>query len=207
MKICLLQESKFFLLLKEQLIKYDHVSIVTRLPADVVLLDDEDFTEHDVTNIVHVLKEEKVILITNKYEELPVLRLIDAGVCSILSKQKLLYENLVTLLERILNNHFYMPQNMVGDFIDHFIRMKRVEYDQFSMRAQLEFDLTLKQAKVASLMQHGHSNKEIATLLGISEGSVKVHISHIYAKLGTNERSAAIKELEKYNKQRLRKKE
>lgn len=195
MRICLLQESKFFLLLKEQLTKYDHVSIVTRLPADVVLLDDENFTEHDVTNIVRILGEEKIILITDEYEELTVLPLIDAGVCSILPKQNLLYENLVALLEKILDNHFYIPQNMIYDFINHIVRMKRIEYDQFSVRAHLECAFTLKQTRVASLMQYGHSNREIACLLGMSEGSVKVHISQIYAKLGTNKRSAAIKKL------------
>lgn len=195
-RICLLQESKFFLLLKEQLTKYDHVSIVTRLPADVVLLDDENFKEDDVTSIVRVLKKEKIILITDKWRDLTVLPLIDAGVSSIFSKQNLLYEDFLVLLEKILNDHFYMPQNMVCDFIDHIVRMKRIEYDRFSIRAQLECDLTLKQAHVASLMQYGHSNKEIASLLGMSEGSVKVHVSQIYAKLGENKRSAVIKKLE-----------
>jgi DNA-binding NarL/FixJ family response regulator len=38
----------------------------------------------------------------------------------------------------------------------------------------------------------GNRNRDIAAKLFISEGTVKVHIQHIMAKLGANDRTQAI---------------
>jgi DNA-binding NarL/FixJ family response regulator len=38
----------------------------------------------------------------------------------------------------------------------------------------------------------GHSNKEIASLLGLTEGTVKVHVTNILAKLDVAARTEAL---------------
>jgi DNA-binding NarL/FixJ family response regulator len=38
----------------------------------------------------------------------------------------------------------------------------------------------------------GHPNKEIAAQLGIGEGTVKVHISNVFDKLGAKSRTDAV---------------
>jgi len=43
--------------------------------------------------------------------------------------------------------------------------------------------LSKREREILYLMRYGHRNKEIATFLGISEQTVKNHISHIYSKL------------------------
>jgi len=42
------------------------------------------------------------------------------------------------------------------------------------------------------LIAHGCSNREAAARLFISEATVKTHVLHIYAKLGVNDRAAAV---------------
>jgi DNA-binding NarL/FixJ family response regulator len=42
------------------------------------------------------------------------------------------------------------------------------------------------------LVYEGRRNKEIATLLGISEETVQVHLKNIFAKLKVGERTAAV---------------
>jgi len=42
------------------------------------------------------------------------------------------------------------------------------------------------------LMVHGKSNKEIAEDLGISEATVKCHVSVILLRLGVNDRTQAV---------------
>jgi DNA-binding NarL/FixJ family response regulator len=41
-------------------------------------------------------------------------------------------------------------------------------------------------------MVHGKSNKEIATALGITEATVKCHVSVILARLEVNDRTQAV---------------
>jgi DNA-binding NarL/FixJ family response regulator len=49
--------------------------------------------------------------------------------------------------------------------------------------------LTLRQAQIVTLLQSGLSNREISDRLGISEGTVKVHLHRIYEKMGVSNRT------------------
>jgi NarL family two-component system response regulator LiaR len=51
--------------------------------------------------------------------------------------------------------------------------------------------LTQRERDVLQLMASGKSNQEIADALFVSLGTVKVHVTHILAKLGVKSRSAA----------------
>jgi two-component system, NarL family, nitrate/nitrite response regulator NarL len=44
--------------------------------------------------------------------------------------------------------------------------------------------LTNREREITQLVASGHSNKELSRRLGVSEGTVKVHLHHIYEKLG-----------------------
>jgi DNA-binding NarL/FixJ family response regulator len=52
--------------------------------------------------------------------------------------------------------------------------------------------LTPREIEVLKLVAQGHRNKEIATLLRLSEETVPVHLKNIFAKLKVNERTAAV---------------
>lgn len=51
--------------------------------------------------------------------------------------------------------------------------------------------LSRREMEVLSCIAHGNSNKEIGTVLGISEQTVKNHITTIFNKLGVNDRTQA----------------
>jgi DNA-binding NarL/FixJ family response regulator len=53
-------------------------------------------------------------------------------------------------------------------------------------------DLSPREREVLTLMVHGKSNKEIATTLGITEATVKCHVSVILARLEVNDRTQAV---------------
>jgi DNA-binding CsgD family transcriptional regulator len=44
--------------------------------------------------------------------------------------------------------------------------------------------LTPREVQLAQLVSYGQQNKEIAYALGISEGTVKVYLSNLFAKMG-----------------------
>jgi DNA-binding NarL/FixJ family response regulator len=53
-------------------------------------------------------------------------------------------------------------------------------------------DLSPREREVLSLMVHGNSNREIATTLGITEATVKCHVSVILARLEVSDRTQAV---------------
>jgi len=52
--------------------------------------------------------------------------------------------------------------------------------------------LTRREIEIINLISRGLRNKEVAASLGVSEGTVKVHVKSILAKLGVNDRTAAV---------------
>jgi DNA-binding NarL/FixJ family response regulator len=63
-------------------------------------------------------------------------------------------------------------------------------------RALAEFtprvDLTPREIEVLRLVAKGLSNSEVAGALGLSPGTAKVHLQHIFRKLGTEDRTEAV---------------
>ena len=52
--------------------------------------------------------------------------------------------------------------------------------------------LTKRELEVTRLLAGGYSNKEIAGALGMSEGTVKNHVSSVLSKLGVRDRTRAV---------------
>jgi DNA-binding NarL/FixJ family response regulator len=52
--------------------------------------------------------------------------------------------------------------------------------------------LSQRELEVLGLIARGCSNRETAGRLFISEATVKTHVLHVYAKLGVNDRAAAV---------------
>jgi len=54
-----------------------------------------------------------------------------------------------------------------------------------------EQTLTERELEILTLVAAGRSNSEVARLLWVSEATVKLHLSHVYGKLGVSNRTAA----------------
>ena len=55
-----------------------------------------------------------------------------------------------------------------------------------------EIALTPRESSVLQLLARGRSNKQIAATLGVSERTVKFHVSALFAKLGATNRTEAV---------------
>ena len=62
--------------------------------------------------------------------------------------------------------------------------------DATSATPKMDALLTPRQRDVFDLIVQGMSNKEIARSLGLAEGTVKIHIKALFAKLGVRRRAA-----------------
>jgi len=76
---------------------------------------------------------------------------------------------------------------LVGDLLHNFGRRESAS-DDFLIEP-----LTAREMEVIQLMAQGLANKQIALTLGISEHTVKFHLSSLYAKLGISSRTEAVK--------------
>jgi len=52
--------------------------------------------------------------------------------------------------------------------------------------------LTSREVEVLQLVSEGLRNKEVGATLGITEGTVQIHVKNIFAKLGVNDRTGAV---------------
>jgi predicted ATPase/DNA-binding NarL/FixJ family response regulator len=81
-----------------------------------------------------------------------------------------------------------------SDSIDELIaayeadRHRRVASDEVAAPAELSA-LTPREREVASLVASGHPNREVAARLNITEHTVEVHVSNVFAKLGLSSRT------------------
>jgi DNA-binding NarL/FixJ family response regulator len=60
------------------------------------------------------------------------------------------------------------------------------------MRQPATEPLSQRELEVLELIAQGSTNREAAKQLFISEATVKTHLLHVYAKLGVNDRAAAV---------------
>jgi len=60
------------------------------------------------------------------------------------------------------------------------------------MRQPASEPLSQRELDVLGLVARGSTNREAAAQLFISEATVKTHLLHVYAKLGVNDRAAAV---------------
>lgn len=57
---------------------------------------------------------------------------------------------------------------------------------------RIHSELSTRELEVLRLISKGRSNKEIASVLGIVEGTVKAHVTNIFNKIGAEDRTQAI---------------
>lgn len=93
----------------------------------------------------------------------------------------------------------FVPKPLDMDYLKKRIRTSLDSRSDMA-RAELElarekYGLTVREAQVVSQVQLGHTNADIAKQLGISEGTVKVHLEHVYAKVGVHSRTALVARL------------
>jgi len=60
------------------------------------------------------------------------------------------------------------------------------------MRAPAPEALTAREIEVLELVAKGSSNADVAAALFLSEATVKTHLLHVFAKLGVDDRTAAV---------------
>ena len=103
-------------------------------------------------------------------------------------------DRLIAALREVLEGRIFTPEQMMpvnlGADLPHAPIGGEAEPS--------EFGLTERRSEVLALMARGKSNRDIAEQLGLSEGTVKIHITAIFKALGVSSRTQALVAVARY---------
>ena len=103
----------------------------------------------------------------------------------------------LTFYKKLSYALFFLCILFLGGLIFQGISLKRARTIQ---KTPVDFSLTSQEVKVAELMIHKKTNKEIASELFISLNTVKTHIRNLYAKLEVSNRTEFVEKLKNHPK-------
>ncbi len=194
-------ESKIRLLLAEDhiLMRMGLVSATRNEPDLLVVAEAEDgrqaielFRKHrpdvvivdlrlpgmDGIELIKVLRQEdaaaRIVVLTSFAGGDDVIRAIQSGASGYVMKSMPL-ERVLEAVRVVHAGGQYIPQEIAS-----------------RMCERIHSDLSVRELEVLRLISKGRSNKEIASALGIVEGTVKAHLTNIFTKLGAADRTQAI---------------
>jgi len=159
----------------------DTVTLAREQQPDVVLLDIEmpgPGAAETLRRILRASPSSKVIVVTMHDEARLVRILLALGACAYVVKNATSDELLAAV--RAVQHH--------DDRVIVYVSRATLE----SLEASGDDLLSARELEVLSLAAGALTNAQIAVQLFISEGTVKRHLSNVYAKLGVNSRVDAI---------------
>ncbi|HEX9495667.1 MAG TPA: response regulator transcription factor [Candidatus Limnocylindria bacterium] len=176
---------------------HDALAKAQELLPDIVLMDIKMGDWDGVTatrRIRNSVPSTRVIVLTNHDEDELVFASIRAGASGYLLKE-VSASHLANAIRTVADGFSLIYPSVARRVLDEFGRMKDGGAQGAAPggeESDLAYgDLTPREREVLKLVAAGQSNKEIATSLGITDRTVKTHISNIFSKLELDDRTQA----------------
>ncbi len=173
---------------------------VAVLKPDVVLMDIRMPKVDGVLStkmIKDKYKRVKVIILTTFDDDEYIIDALSFGASGYLLKD-LPADKLIQSVRDAANDNMIIPASIASKLVARISKDK--EKYEFSRKTEREIEneesyltdeLSEREKEIAELLVKGLTNKEIATNLFLSEGTVKNYVSNIYSKIGTHTRAQA----------------
>lgn len=126
----------------------------------------------------------KVVILTSCEVDMYISEAFRAGARSYLSKN-ITPQELLTALHSVHENSIWMPSSIARHVLQTLSQRRTREVGPLCC-------LTNKERDILSLAAEGRTTSDIARFLVISPKTVRNHLSHIYEKLGTQDRLQAV---------------
>lgn len=131
--------------------------------------------------------EVSVVVCSGRMDYRTVHQALDLGASGFIPKSFGRY-NIVEALRKVLGGNVYLP-DIEGESIRKAMSPPSLPFTVESVEA---LELSPRQLDVLRLLVRGYPNKLICRQLDLAEGTVKVHVSAVLAKLGARSRAEAI---------------
>lgn len=146
-----------------------------------------------ISRIHNALPETPIIILSAVFDKEIVHKTIEQGAAGYIPKTS---PNAVILsaINLVLSGGVYIPPELLSDTLrNEFDVLKQVEKitEDQNVEENLKI-LTPRQIDVLGLISKGYSNKQIAYELGLTEGTVKLHVTAILKLLKVYNRTAAV---------------
>jgi NarL family two-component system response regulator YdfI len=163
--------------------------LVPKLSPDVVLMDLQLPGMDGITAIGHLHREHPdiaVVILTTFNEDEMILHGLQAGARGFLLKDTDRKTLLDTISAAARGKVLLKPE-----ILNRVLASQRSPATSLTPTGEVT-DLTDRELEVLRATTQGARNKEIAYKLGISERTVKAHLTNIYRKLGVDSRTSAV---------------
>jgi DNA-binding NarL/FixJ family response regulator len=161
---------------------------VTRLEPDVLILDLR-MPVSDGLEVMRTLHElgsrTRVIVLTGSVKDRELIECLRLGVGGVVLKE-MAPRMLVQCVRKVFAGEVWVENRSISRAVDLMLLREAGARDSAE-------HLTPRELEVVHLVAAGLRNKEIARRLTLAEGTVKVHLHHIYAKLGVDGRLELLK--------------
>ena len=157
------------------------------LAADILLLADEAVSARELEETLSGFPQEiALLLITENQAAAYEMASLNLSAWGVLTPDMSAEELLAAI--RALNEGLLVGAPALLQFA--FSRPLSIEEANANLPSE---SLTERETEVLQLLSQGLANKQIASALGISEHTVKFHVSSIYTKLGATNRAEAVR--------------
>ena len=128
-----------------------------------------------IDNIRREFPEARIVVLTTYSGDVQVLRALKSGVRAYILKSHI-HKDLLDTIRAVHAGEKRIAPEIAKELADHAV----------------DDPLSEREIDVLRLIAAGNSNKQIADLLRIGEGTVKSHVSNILSKLNANDRAHAV---------------
>jgi len=135
----------------------------------------------------------KVIILSTFAEDDYIIEALAFGATGFLLKDMKSHQ-LAATIRQAVEGHYMLPPVIAGKLAERLYQFSAgltLELSKSQMKTG-EHDLTDREKEIARLMLKGWNNRQIASALYMSEGTIRNYFSKIYAKLGSSDRAGAM---------------
>jgi DNA-binding NarL/FixJ family response regulator len=135
----------------------------------------------------------KILVLSGVQDQRSVMRVLQLGAAGFVPKS-MASDNLVAAIRFVLSGGVYIPADLLDDATRgaQMLGLPERGRDMLGQPSSSRIQLTERQEQVLQLLARGAPIKIICRELGLSEGTVKTHVTAIYRAFGASNRTEAL---------------
>lgn len=162
------------------------LSLTRKLQPDILLLDlaMPNMPGMDaLRELTSDVTQTRTIVLTGLIEKRQILEALQLGARGVVLKDAAA-EHLAACIRAVMQGQYWLE----GRPVQNLVQVLRELTAQTAPPPRKTYGLTTRELEVVTLITEGCTNKDIATAFGISEETVKRHLTNIFNKLGVGNR-------------------